>query len=59
QVTTIGKKWSEFEIINYQANVQPFYALLDNEGNKLNTPVGYTPDIATYANWLKEGIAKY
>ncbi|MFI2744669.1 protein-disulfide reductase DsbD family protein, partial [Zhouia sp. PK063] len=25
QVTTIGKKWSEFEIINYQANVQPFY----------------------------------
>jgi len=59
KIKTVGNKWSDFQIEKYQANAQPYYIVLDNEGNSLNNPVGYTPDIDAYENWLKEGISKY
>ncbi len=59
KIKTVGNKWSDFQIEKYQANAQPYYIVLDNEGNSLNTPVGYTPEISEYENWLKEGITKY
>lgn len=59
KIKTVGNKWSDFQIEKYQANAQPYYIVLDNEGNSLNTPVGYTPEISEYENWLKEGISKY
>lgn len=59
KIKTIGNKWSDFQIEKYQANAQPYYIVLDNEGNSLNTPVGYTPDVQEYEDWLKEGITKY
>nr|WP_297307240.1 thioredoxin family protein [uncultured Flavobacterium sp.] len=58
-IKTIGNKWSDFQIERYQANAQPYYIILDNEGNNLNKPVGYTPDKEEYLNWLTEGISKY
>lgn len=59
KIKTVGNKWSDFQIKKYQANAQPYYIVLDNEGNSMNTPVGYTPEISEYENWLKEGISKY
>lgn len=59
KIKTIGNKWSDFQIEKYQANAQPYYIVLDNEGNSLNTPVGYTPDVQEYEDWLKQGITKY
>ena len=59
EVTTIGKKWREFQIERYNINSQPYYVVLDNEGKDLNEPVGYTPDIEEYKAWLKEGIANF
>ncbi len=59
QVTTIGKKWSEFQIEKYQANAQPYYVLLDHEGNNLNPYSAYTPDADEYLSWLKEGISNF
>ncbi|MBA5791623.1 thioredoxin family protein [Flavobacterium sp. xlx-214] len=59
KIKTIGNKWSDFQIEKYQANAQPYYIVLDNEGNSLNTPVGYTPEVSEYETWLKEGITKY
>src|SRR5690554_968388 len=59
KIKTIGNKWSDFQIEKYQANAQPYYIVLDNEGNSLNTPVGYTPNVQEYEDWLKEGITKY
>ena len=59
KIKTIGNKWSDFQIEKYQANAQPYYIVLDHEGNSLNTPVGYTPDVSEYETWLKEGITKY
>ena len=55
----IGQKWSEFQIIKYGANAQPFYVLMDHIGENLIEPVAYTPDVEQYHNWLKKGIANF
>ena len=55
----IGQKWSEFQIIRYGANAQPFYVLIDHNEEKLIEPVAYTPDVEEYYNWLKTGIANF
>ena len=59
KVKTIGKKWSEFQIEKYEANAQPYYVLLDYDGNNLNPYSAYTPDADEYLAWLKEGIANF
>lgn len=56
KIKTIGNKWSDFQMKNYHANAQPFYIVLDTEGASLNEPVGYTPDIEEYKNWLHKGV---
>jgi thiol:disulfide interchange protein len=59
EITTYGKKWSDFGISRYQANVQPYYVLMGHDEENLNTPVGYTPDVAEYKKWLEEGIGSF
>ena len=59
RIKTTGNKWSDFQIKNYHANAQPYYVLMSLEEENLNAPIGYTPDIEQYGNWLKEGISKF
>jgi thiol:disulfide interchange protein DsbD len=59
KVTTIGKKWSEFQINKYKANAQPYYVLLDHKGDNLNEYSAYNPDIEEYLSWLQEGIGNF
>jgi len=59
QITTIGGKWSDFQISKYESNARPLYVLLDAEENKLNEPIAYEPDIKTYLSWLETGISKF
>ncbi|WP_423818620.1 cytochrome c biogenesis protein CcdA [Salinimicrobium sp. TIG7-5_MAKvit] len=56
EIKSIGNKWSDFQIRHYQANAQPYYVLLDSEGNQLNEPSAYEPNIETYRLWLEEGL---
>ncbi|MFV8343481.1 cytochrome c biogenesis protein CcdA [Flavobacterium sp. XS2P39] len=57
-IETVGNKWSDFQIARYKANAQPFYVILDSDGNDLNQPAGYVPDIKEYKEWLQTGISK-
>ncbi len=59
EIKTTGNKWSDFQASKYNTNSQPYYVLLDNKGNILAHPRGYTPDIQTYANYLDEGLCRY
>ncbi len=59
KIKTIGNKWSDFQITEYRANAQPYYVIVDHSGNRLNEPVGYTPDVEAYGSWLKQGIDNY
>ncbi len=56
KIKTVGNKWSDFQIKNYQMNAQPYYVLIDLSEKTLNEPVGYMPDVADYEAWLREGI---
>lgn len=54
-----GQKWSHFQASYFNTNSQPYYILLNPDGTKiLNKPVGYTPDVDEYHNWLKDGLSK-
>ena len=55
----VGQKWSEFQILRYKANAQPFYVLMDHEENDLIEPIGYMPDIDQYFNWLQKGVKAF
>lgn len=59
KIKSIGNKWSDFQITHYKANAQPYYIILDTQGKSLNTPVGYTSDIAAYDLWLQSGIQQF
>ncbi len=59
KITTIGNKWTDFIITRYQTNTQPYYVLIDHQENKLIKPVGYTPNISEYKQWLESGIDKF
>ncbi len=55
----IGQKWSEFQTLKYNINAQPFYVLVDHNGNNLIEPSAYNPNIDAYLNWLEEGVANF
>lgn len=59
KIKTIGNKWSDMQITKYGVNAQPYYILLNTNEEKLNEPVGYTPDIMEYKDWLSDGISKF
>lgn len=55
----IGQKWSEFQILRYKANAQPFYVLMGHDEENLIEPVGYTPNINDYFDWLQKGVGAF
>ncbi len=59
KIKSIGNKWSDFQIEKYKANAQPYYVLLNHEGENLNAYSAYDPDIEHYKKWLLEGISNF
>jgi thiol:disulfide interchange protein DsbD len=59
EIVTIGNKWSDYQITRYKNNAQPYYVILNSEGEDISKPIGYTPDATEYKNWLEEGISKF
>ena len=58
-IKTIGNKWSDYQIVRYKANAQPYYIILDSNGNDLIEPIGYTPDVDEYKEWINKGISNF
>jgi thiol:disulfide interchange protein DsbD len=58
-IRDIGDKYKYMEETLYGQSTQPLYVLLDHNGNTLNDPRGYDPDIQAYIQWLQEGIRKF
>ncbi|MBP1676134.1 MAG: Protein-disulfide reductase [Bacteroidetes bacterium] len=56
KVKSIGNKWSDFQASRYNANSQPFYVLLDTEGNMLVKPQGANYNPAEYIKFLESGL---
>jgi thiol:disulfide interchange protein DsbD len=56
---TLGDKWSYLQRTKFGANAQPFYVLIDNEGNPLNKAYSYDEDVTKYVDFLKTGLKNY
>jgi thiol:disulfide interchange protein DsbD len=65
-ISTFGGKWSDLEAKQFNSNSQPFYVMLDSDGNLLTdknanviapSPADY--DIGSYLKFLESGIAAY
>ncbi len=59
RVRTVGDKWSFVQTHCFASNTQPYYVLLNDNGELLNAPVGYMPNIADYTAFLKKGLDNY
>ena len=58
-IKTLAKKNSTIQECFFDANTQPQYALLDNEGNLLQPTKTYDLDVEGYIKFLKDGLAEY
>ncbi len=56
---TVGDKWSYLQRSKFGANAQPFYVIIDNEGNPLTGSYSYDEDIKHYLDFLDKGIGNY
>ena len=56
---TIGDKWSYLQATKFGANTQPFYVLLDHNGQPLHASRSYDEDINAYVQWLKAGLDRF
>ena len=59
KIKTIGNKWSDFQASRFNANSQPFYVLLDHNGQLLAQPIGAEYDVSKYLNYLDSGLAEF
>jgi thiol:disulfide interchange protein DsbD len=58
-ITTVGDKWSNFQIENFQATSQPQYAIMSANEMALTKTKGYTPNAEKFAAWLECGLAAF
>jgi thiol:disulfide interchange protein DsbD len=66
KITTLGGKWSDLEADRFNSNSQPFYVMLDSDGNMLTdkngNPIPPSPadyNIESYLKFLESGIVAY
>lgn len=56
---TIGKQNADLQITAFNNNAQPFYVILDPNGNLLVPPKAYDLDISNFVNFLDEAISSF
>ena len=56
---TLGKKFADFQISRFNVNAQPYYVLLDQNGELLVQPRAYNLDVDEFVNFLDYGIAEF
>ena len=59
KLRTVGDKWSYLQSSKFGATAQPFYVLIDNEGNPLEKSYSYDEDIPKFLAWLNSGLSRY
>lgn len=59
KLRTIGDKWSYLQRHKFGANAQPFYVLVDNDGNPLAPSRSYDEDVPAYVRFLQAGLKNY
>ena len=56
---TIGRKNLDYQITTFNTNTQPYYVLMDADGNLLNQPRGYNLNIEAFIEFLDRGLENF
>jgi thiol:disulfide interchange protein len=59
KIRWVGQKWSDFQASKYGTNAQPYYVIIDHEGNQLVPAEAYNEDIQNYIKFLESGLAAF
>jgi thiol:disulfide interchange protein DsbD len=59
RVKTIGNKWSYLQASRFDRNAQPFYVMIDHDGNHIGGSAGYDPDADLFIDFLKDGLSQF
>ncbi len=56
---TVGDQWSYLQRSKFGANSQPYYIMLNNDGQALSEPVYYDENLTKFVTWLENGLKTY
>ena len=56
---TVGDKWSYLQRYKFGANAQPFYVILDNEGQPLTGSYAFDKNVDHFLEFLNQGLDNY
>ena len=59
RVRTVGNKWTYLQASRFGTNAQPFYVMIDHNGEALGSGVGYDPDPDKFIAFLKENMDRF
>lgn len=59
ELETYGELWSFLQRYKFGANSQPYYVVLNNEGELLSGPTYYDENVDHFMEFLKKGVDKY
>lgn len=57
KLKTIGDKWSYLQRSKFGSNAQPFYILLNDEGQPLGPSYAFNEDVSKYIQFLQNGLS--
>jgi thiol:disulfide interchange protein DsbD len=56
---TIGRKNTDFQITRFGVNAQPYYVLMDHNGNSLTEAIGFESSTEKYVAFLDKGVEEF
>ncbi|MDD2952022.1 MAG: cytochrome c biogenesis protein CcdA [Parabacteroides sp.] len=59
KLKTIGDKWSYLQRSKFGSNAQPFYILLNDEGQPLGPSYAFDEDVSKYIQFLQNGLKEF
>ena len=59
KLKTIGDKWSFLQRSKFGSNAQPFYILLNDEGQPLGPSYAFNEDVSKYIQFLQNGLKEF
>lgn len=59
RIRTVGNKWSYLQASQFDRNAQPFYVMIDHDGEHVGGSAGYDPDPSLFLDFIEEGLAEF
>jgi thiol:disulfide interchange protein DsbD len=59
KIKTVGNKWSYMQAAQFNTNSQPFYVMVDHDGNQIGGTAGYDPDPEKFIAFLTRGLKAF